>query len=93
MNIPIQRETCRTMTTMAMMWPTTMRPWFASVVLVILTFSLPASAELGGYVDSVQVDRAKMKATIKITQTKAYLLANPSVLLPLQSFLPGTDRL
>jgi len=49
-----------------------MRPWLASVVLVTLAFSLPAFAELGGFVDSVQVDQAKMKATVKITQAKAY---------------------
>ena len=44
----------------------------ASVVLVTLAFSLPAFAELGGYADSVQVDQAKMKATLKVTQGKAF---------------------
>jgi hypothetical protein len=57
-----QRETCRT------------KRWLqrAAVVLVILAFSLPSFAELGGYADSVEVDRAKMKATLKVTQAKAY---------------------
>ncbi len=59
-----QRETCRIM----------LLPWLASVVLVTLAFSLPASAELGGLLDSVQVDQAKMKATIKVTQAKAYAI-------------------
>jgi uncharacterized protein DUF2844 len=57
-----QRETCRTPR-----WP----QW-AALVLVILTFSLPSFAELGGYADSVEVDRAKMKASTKVTQNKAY---------------------
>ncbi len=57
-----QRETCRT----------TRWPQCAAVVLVILAFSLPSFAELGGYADSVEVDRAKMKASTKITQNKSY---------------------
>jgi hypothetical protein len=63
MKIRTQRETCRTML-----------PFLASVVLVTLAFSLPASAELGGFVDTVQVDQAKMKATVKVTQAKSYAI-------------------
>lgn len=62
MKIETPRETCRM----------TVGPLLASVVLVTLAFSPPASAELGGYADSVQVDQAKMKASLKVTQAKAY---------------------
>jgi|SRR5450432_740187 len=62
MKLETPRETCRT----------TGWPLKATVVLVILAFSLPSFAELGGYADSVEVDRAKMKASIKVTQSKAY---------------------
>jgi hypothetical protein len=44
----------------------------ASVVLVTLAASLPAFAELGGYADSVETDRAAMKATLKVRQAKTY---------------------
>jgi hypothetical protein len=64
MKIETPRETCRTATPL----------WLASVVLVILAFCLPASAELGGYADSVQVDQATMKATLRVTQAKAYTI-------------------
>jgi len=57
-----QCETCRT----------TRWPRWAAVVLVILAFSLPSFAGLGGYADSVEADRVKMKATLKVTQAKAY---------------------
>lgn len=46
----------------------------ATVALATLALSLPAFAELGGYADSVEVDRAKMKATVKITQAKTYAM-------------------
>ncbi|SRR5258706_1225786 len=62
MKIETPHETCRT----------TRLPHLAAVVLVTLACSLPSFAELGGYADSVQVDRAKMKATLKVTQAKAY---------------------
>jgi hypothetical protein len=48
------------------------RPQYIAVVLVILAFSLPSFAELGGYADSVEVDRARMKASTKITQSRTY---------------------
>jgi Protein of unknown function (DUF2844) len=57
-----QCETCRT----------TRWPRWAAVVLVILAFSLPSFAGLGGYADSVEADRAKMKASLKVTQAQAY---------------------
>jgi hypothetical protein len=57
-----QRQMCRT----------TRWQQYAAIVPVILAFSLPSFAELGGYADSVEVDRAKMKASTKITQSKAY---------------------
>jgi hypothetical protein len=79
MKIPFQHEPCRATTTMTTTYQaltktgtTTVWSRLAGLVFVTLAFSLPAAAELGGYVDSVQVDRAKMKATLKITQTKAY---------------------
>jgi Protein of unknown function (DUF2844) len=56
------RATCRT----------TRWPRLANVVLVTLALTLPAFAELGGYADSVETDRARMKATLKITQAQAY---------------------
>src|SRR5258708_39273899 len=56
------RETCRTAR-----WPQR-----AAVVLVILAFCLPSFAELGGYADSVAADRARMKASLKVTQNKAF---------------------
>jgi len=56
------RETCRT----------TRWPRWANVVLVTFALTLPAFAELGGYADSVETDRARMKATLKVTQTQAY---------------------
>jgi Protein of unknown function (DUF2844) len=62
MKLETPRETCRT----------TRRPQRAAVVLVILAFCLPSFAELGGYADSVAADRAKMKATLKVTQNKAF---------------------
>ena len=55
------RETCRA----------SAMPW-AGVVLVTLAFCLPASAELGGYADSVQVDQARMKASLKVKQATGY---------------------
>ena len=62
MKLQIPHETSRTARGLRM----------ASVVLVTLAFTLPAFAELGGYADSVQVDQAKMKATLKVTQNKAF---------------------
>jgi hypothetical protein len=59
-----QRETCRT----------TRWPKWPAVVLVILAFCLPSLAELGGYADSVEADRAKMKASTKVTQNRAYAI-------------------
>ena len=56
------RETCRA----------SAMPWAAGVVLVTLAFCLPASAELGGYADSVQVDQARMKASLKVKQATGY---------------------
>jgi hypothetical protein len=50
----------------------TARPQWAAVVLVILAFSLPSFGELGGFADSVEVDRARMKASIKVTQATRY---------------------
>lgn len=62
MKMEAQRETCRT----------TGWPRLASFVLMTLAFSLPAFAELGGYADSVETDRASMKAALKVTQVKTY---------------------
>ena len=42
------------------------------VVLLVLVFSLPALAALGGDVTSVQQDKAQMKGTLKTTQAAAY---------------------
>ena len=53
-------------------FPAAKWPFWASLVLVILAAALPASAELGGYADSVKVDQAKMKATLKVTRVKTY---------------------
>jgi len=61
------RETCGTASL-----PSVTGPWVAGVVLVTLAFCLPASAELGGYADSVQVDQARMKASLKIKQNTGY---------------------
>lgn len=47
-------------------------PKLAAVALVLLTSSVCSFAELGGYADSVEADRAKMKATLKVTQKPAY---------------------
>ncbi len=62
MKLETPRETCRT----------TRWPQGAAAVLVILAFSLPSFAELGGYADSVEADRAKMKASTKVTENKSY---------------------
>ncbi len=62
MKLQTQHRTFRTAT----------RPWVGGAILVTLAFCLPASAELGGYADSVQVDQAKMKASRKVTQNKGY---------------------
>ncbi len=56
------RQTCR-----ITKWPER-----SAVVLVILALCLPSFAELGGYADSVEVDRARMKASTKVTQNKVY---------------------
>jgi Protein of unknown function (DUF2844) len=40
--------------------------------LLVLGFSLPARAALGGNLDSVEADRAHMQAEIKVTQSDAY---------------------
>lgn len=42
------------------------------VALLVLVFSLPALAALGGDVSSVQQDKAQMKGTLKTTQAAAY---------------------
>ena len=42
------------------------------VALLVLVFSLPALAALGGDVSSVQQDKAQMKGTLKTTQATAY---------------------
>jgi Protein of unknown function (DUF2844) len=47
-------------------------PHFAAIVLVLLITSGSSFAELGGYADSVEADRVKMKATLKVTQKQAY---------------------
>ena len=44
----------------------------SAVAFAMIAFSLPVFAELGGYADSVEVDRAKMKATVKVRQAKDY---------------------
>ena len=62
MNSETPRETCRTTSWLRL----------ASVALVTLAFTLPAFAELGGYADSVEADRASMKAALKVTQASAY---------------------
>lgn len=62
MKLETPRETCRT----------TRWPQCAAVALVILAFSLPSFAALGGYADSVEADRATMKASTKVTQNKSY---------------------
>jgi len=49
---------------------TTRWPRWAAVVLVILAFSLPSFAGLGGYADSVEADRVKMKATLKVRRQR-----------------------
>jgi hypothetical protein len=42
------------------------------LVLLVLAFSLPALAALGGDVTSVHEDQAQMKGTLKTTQAAAY---------------------
>jgi hypothetical protein len=46
--------------------------WLAGIALLFLSVPLTASAELGGDATSVVADQARMKATLKTTQSEAY---------------------
>jgi hypothetical protein len=43
--------------------------WLAGIALLFLSVPLTASAELGGDATSVVADQARMKATLKTTQS------------------------
>jgi hypothetical protein len=55
-------------------YSTQARRWLVGVGIPLLSLglALPAVAELGGDVTSVQNDQARMKATLKVTETQAY---------------------
>jgi hypothetical protein len=48
------------------------RRWALGVALLIQAFALPALAELGGDLSSVESDQLKMKGTLRTTTTEAY---------------------
>ena len=53
----------------------TLKPiYLMAVPLLMLTFSFPAFAVLGGDESSVAADTAQMKATVKVTQGDAFTL-------------------
>jgi hypothetical protein len=49
-------------------------PWLRAAVAgaLLLGFSLPAAASLGGNVSSVEADRVQMRASLQVTQHPAY---------------------
>lgn len=61
-----------------MTFPTIMkrkRPWKSALLLVgftVAVFALPACAELGGDVDSIKADQAKMNGTVQVTTASGY---------------------